>query len=230
MAIKLNLGSGIGLLGGFINVDACLTREMIEEGFRTKTGPCRHAVIQPGAEFVQADIRKLPFDGNYADYVLMNNVIEHLPLREVVPALTEVLRVMKPDAELIVMTPDFNCLARLWNEHIGSQVGSFNDWPLFFYLAEVVYGNQTGIGEYHSIPMTPDFLRHCLDSAGFERITLEIYPMGQKTPEGIDGVEFSPTAINRTDNLIARAYKAAAAPEALAFCVGDRTAVKGGLA
>ena len=212
--IKLNLGCGIGILSGFINVDACFSIADIEHGIRTHTGPYQNAFIEPGAEFIQADIRDLvptAFQPDYADFALLNNVIEHFPMAHVIPALTQIFRVLKPGGEILVMTPDFNCLARLWMDRIASKVGRLQESDLhdYHYIAEVIYGNQNGIGEFHSVPMTPDYLRITLAAAGFERIEVTVYPMETPCPVGFEdkGIRFNPRSVNRTDNLIARAYK-----------------------
>ena len=66
--IKLNLGCGIRLVKGFINVDKAFTLEDI----KAQAGPFRQAVCEKGAKFVQADMCNLPFEDNFADYIEEN--------------------------------------------------------------------------------------------------------------------------------------------------------------
>jgi SAM-dependent methyltransferase len=209
--VCLNLGCGVGLLSGFINVDAFFTREQLEEGFRTKQGFCANAWIEPGAEYVQADILELHhrFPGHFADYVLLDNVIEHFPIKLVDRALAQIYRVMKPGATLVVVTPDFNCLASVWADHIASKVGTIKDFRLYEYIQEVVYGNQVGAGEYHRVAMTPDYLHYKLKIAGFIDTKVHVYPMGQPGPKNgtWKGVEMLPNATMRTDNIFAETRK-----------------------
>ena len=82
--IKLNLGCGVHLFGEpFINVDKYFTLEDL----KTQKGFYANVIMEKGAKFVQADLLKLPFKNNYADYIICLDVIEHMRIRDVVPAI-----------------------------------------------------------------------------------------------------------------------------------------------
>lgn len=75
-------------------------------------------ILNPGKEFVVADIRKLPFPDNYVDTVLLTDVVEHIPWEDVPKALKEARRVAKqkvlitvPDGRNI---PDSTCFKHIW--------------------------------------------------------------------------------------------------------------------
>lgn len=195
------------MLAGFINVDKYVDYREMLEGWKTKKGRCAGAIMERGHRYVQADLLALPFQDNVADYALLNNVIEHIAMHQVWQCVKETLRVLKPGGRLIIMAPDFNQLATLWTEKIGKLVGAFQDFETYYSLAQVIYGNQAHEGEYHRCPITPDFLFNGLRLLGFERIEISIYPMHKAVPKGIPGVEYSPKAVNRTDNLVAEAFK-----------------------
>jgi SAM-dependent methyltransferase len=213
--VRLNLGSGVGLLGGFVNVDAFFTREQLEEGMRTKAGFCQNAYIEEGAEYVQADILQLEkaFPENHADYVLLNNVLEHFPIRTVQLVADQIYRVLKPGGQVVIMCPDFNGISRMWAETIASQVGKFTDFELYTNWAEVVYGNQVGPGEYHRCPITPDFVNMLLRVAGFPQETIKVFtypayfPFAQEMAkyEGIKVV--GDNSVFRTATVLAEAVK-----------------------
>lgn len=229
--ISLNLGCGIALKGEdreriWVNVDACFALDDLKE----KRGICRNAVVPEGAIFHQANIIEMPFPDDYADYALLDNVIEHFPYHVVPLALKEIHRVLKPGAEFCVIAPDFNCLCRLWLDHVASKTGFFNNWDLYHYLAEPIYGNQAGLswGEFHHTPITPDFLNWQLAAAGFEDIQISMHPMDLPCVPSGDGTIYPPTATNRTDNLKAVCRKPA--PATLSFAVSEDMKVKGGLA
>lgn len=209
--IYLNLGCGVRLIGSpkvqWINVDAFFTEQQIRNGAKTKEGFCCNAIVEPYAKYEQANILKLPFVDDYADYVLMDNVIEHLPMRLVIPAMQEVRRVMKRKAQVVIITPDFNCLARLWVSNVAEKTGKFHDFGLYHYIAEVIYGNQIGMGEFHCVPMTPDYLNYILKVADFKLQEVRVYPMHGPGMKGIAGVKLNPGAVMRTDNLVAKAIK-----------------------
>lgn len=75
-------------------------------------------ILNPGKEFVEADIRNLPFPDSYVDTVMACDVLEHLPWDDVHQALREARRVAKqrvlitiPDERNI---PDSTCFKHLW--------------------------------------------------------------------------------------------------------------------
>lgn len=75
-------------------------------------------ILNPTKEFVEADIRNLPFPDSYADTVMACDVLEHLPWDDVSKALREARRVAKqrvlitiPDERNI---PDSTCFKHLW--------------------------------------------------------------------------------------------------------------------
>lgn len=87
--IKLDLGAGENPAGGvgdkeWIHCDA-------------HQFPCIEEIC---------DLRKLPFDDNYADEIYSSNVIEHFTLEEVPKVFEEWLRVLKPGGKMTIITPD----------------------------------------------------------------------------------------------------------------------------
>lgn len=135
--INVNLGAGKNALKGFVNVD-------IEEF---------------GGGYVKADVRHLPFEDNYADYILARQVLEHIPFREVIPTLKEWVRVLKPKGRMVVTCPDFNQMAERW---LSVEFSPEN----YYELVQGVYGNQQHDHEYHISAITPQFLRYAMSVIG----------------------------------------------------------------
>src|SRR4030095_5730358 len=155
--IKLNLGSGRFLLDGFINVDNFADPDPDSK-----------------AEFRKGDIRNLPFDSESADYILADNVLEHLPMRDQPRAMHEIRRVLKTGGRCVIVVPDFADVCKQW---LQFDAGMFNP-ILYTWFAEIIYGNQYHEGEYHRTPMSKGFLNYIIQTTGFLNYQMIIYPQG----------------------------------------------------
>lgn len=80
---KLNLGCGDQYLEGYINCDILLT---------VKTD-----------KIIDLENRPYPFPDNFADEILMDNVLEHLT--DVVKTMQELHRILKPGGKAIIIVP-----------------------------------------------------------------------------------------------------------------------------
>lgn len=202
--VKINLGCGVGLKGGWINVDN--TYE--EEELRGKKGQFVNATIEEDAVYVKADARDLPFDDNYADYIECVDMIEHVPFNHTVLVLAEMLRVLKPGGEVLVMTVDFDELARLWTERIAGKDLDFRDQNGPFYdLLEVIYGNQKAGGEFHVSAFNPRYMNELFKHAGFEDIVITIYPTGCTNFPKLQAYQYGEGLNVRTQMIVLTAKK-----------------------
>lgn len=157
--VRLNLGCGLNIAPGFINIDS--------------------EPLSADPSFRQASILHLPFDRDYADYVLADNVLEHLPMADIPVALHEIRRVLKPGGRAVLCVPDFTCIAKQW---LAAADDSFNPF-IYRYLSETIYGNQLHPGEFHRTAMSPRFLNFALQMCGFTKYTLTMYPTGGLCPD-----------------------------------------------
>lgn len=196
--IKLNLGCGIEIRKGFINVDKFYTEEQIRKN--------KGSHVEKGGTFVQADILHLPFEDNYADYVELMNCIEHFPMNNVINYMKEIHRVMKPEAKLVILTNNMDGLAVEWLDmtiHPPFDPKAYND------VAETIYGNQAAAGEIHLCPFTPTFMDYVITQAGFSKGTVAIVRKNtliSALPEPISRMG-SKGAIVRNDLLYAEVEK-----------------------
>lgn len=85
--IKINLGCGKDYKRGWINVD--FNKEIKADVYCNFT-------------------KKLPFKNNYADFVLLDNVIEHIPADSYLSFLEELHRICKPGAEIMIYVPHYS--------------------------------------------------------------------------------------------------------------------------
>jgi len=168
--VLVNLGSGTALLEGFVNVDN-FVGEVPYSG-------------NHGTSFKKGDLRALPFEKESVDYILSNNVLEHLPMADVPIALYEMRRVLKTGGRAVIIVPDFSWLAHMWLEMEQQRFHAIaHRW-----LAEEIYGNQFHEGEYHRAPMSPGYLNYVLQMCGFLNYTLTKYSANAEIPTEIPGI------------------------------------------
>lgn len=164
--IRINLGSGIELQAGFINVDLYDINEL-----KKKEGVFKNVVI--AGKYVQADVRKLPFKDNYADYIMASEILEHMPLTDLNSTLREWVRVLKKGGRMIITCPDFDAICEDWLNAPFSP-SAYGD------QAQVIYGSQIADGEYHKSPINKDFLNFYLGQLGVKG-KIYRYPKGTET-------------------------------------------------
>jgi SAM-dependent methyltransferase len=198
--IKLNLGCGIYIKKGWINVDKFVDIEKLKK----HEGWYRDAIYEKGGEFVQADIGQMPFPDNYADVIEMNQVIEHFPMRQTVTYMKEVCRVLKPGGKLYASTPSFNGVITEWLNMVVNPPFNVEG---FIDLAEVIYGNQLSEGESHRCPITPEFINFVLVSAGFKTGIISIARKGTPVEQVKWMKPLKKHAVFRNDNIILEVSK-----------------------
>lgn len=163
--IRLNLGSGMKIKKGFINVDL-----YDPDKIKNHTDECINSTWKKGMVYVQADVRALPFNSNSVDYVEMFEVLEHIPFRQTVLVLKEIRRVMKKGAKLYLHTPNFDGLVRDWLDIV---MGKF-DYSTYLNVIETLFGNQLANGEFHNSPFNPQLMNYYLVEAGFKNGKMEV--------------------------------------------------------
>ena len=181
--VLLNLGCGIKVLPGFINLDKVIT----EKGIRSRKGLYANAEPWPdGAKLVNGDMVSLLFKDNYADYIECLEALEHLPFRDVERACREMYRVLKPGGELCLFVPDMDEMCKGWLENVTGteEAPKVFDHNTFFGLIQQFFGNQLHKGEFHTAGFTPTYLKGMLNAVGFpiEGIKIEIVKRGDHPP------------------------------------------------
>lgn len=205
--IQLNLGCGVAVKKGFINVDKFYTLEEMVK----KEGIFANAVVEKGGEYVQADMCELPFKKNYADYIETVDAIEHITFKNILAAFMEIHRVLKKGGKLVLMTTNFDQLAEQWLTDVkGLDLSDIKNFKKFLDLTEVIYGNQNYGGEYHLSPMNPQFLALLLRNSGFDlkKVKMTIYPKGTKGADKmLKTQKWAKDAVTRTEMILVEAIK-----------------------
>jgi len=93
--ILLNLGCGLDVREGFINID----------------------LFSDNPNVVKMDIRKLNFPDNYADLILASDILEHFSHRQTSMILAEWSRVLKPNATIIIRCPSLKLQVKAYSEN-----------------------------------------------------------------------------------------------------------------
>jgi len=138
---KLNLHLGCGIVNspGFVNVDAM---------------PMSHIhCVQP--------VDRLPrFRSGSADLIYASHVLEHISHRETLNVLREWCRVLKPGGVLRLAVPDFDVIARLYQDG-GNDVAV---------IEGVLLGGQDYAYNFHMAVFTEQSLSRLLMEAGLTKV------------------------------------------------------------
>lgn len=159
--VNVNLGCGTNLVEGWINID----------------------VVRPSnadKRFRLGDALSIPLKDGSVDYLVMDQVLEHLAMADIIPAMYEVRRVLKKGGRCVIVVPDFEDAVRQW---LDADMGKNFDPMKYKYYSEVVYGNQQHEGEFHKTPMSPRFLHEVMRTVGLHSNTITFWPAFGPIPE-----------------------------------------------
>lgn len=173
--VHVNLGSGVHLLGGWINVDKSFTLKDLKK----KKGVFSNAIVEKGATFIQADMKKLPFKKDSVDYIECIDALEYLPFRDVEKAISEMHRVLKPGGIAYLFVPDFDDIAKIWVNYIAGAPFSPTNW---FNMANIIYGSQVQEGEFRRAAFNAEYLNGLIQACGFTSFKMTSFPRGSLPP------------------------------------------------
>jgi hypothetical protein len=151
-SVKLNLGAGPTVIGGFIGVD----RKSGGEVYPLRI-PASDAKSIAG---IEADGLVTPADGSI-DEIRASHVLEHFGYQDAMLAIREWVQKLKPGGVLRIAVPDFDGIVAA----IGK--GNPNNWPIQRYI----YGGQTDEDDFHKCAFNEEYLRHLMAEAGLVDIS-----------------------------------------------------------
>ncbi len=112
----------------------------------------------PGVN-VTGDIRDLPFPDKHFDYILANDIIEHLPIEETENLLKEWYRVLQVGGVIEIKTPNMKWAVEHYTKYRDAKFVSFH-----------IFGGQDYPGNFHYVMFDKMWLRNIIAKNGFFEI------------------------------------------------------------
>lgn len=184
--IKINLGCGSHIIEkkGWVNID--------------------NFYLPENKYFKQGDALALPIESNSVDYIVCDQMLEHLKMSDVPVALYEIKRILKKGGTCNIMVPDFEDAVKQWLSIDHN--GSFEPMK-YHYYSEVIYGNQNHEGEYHKTPMCAGYLHFLLNMVGLPKHEIIFCPAFGEIPNVEGARPYKPEARLRNAQLLCKITK-----------------------
>jgi predicted SAM-dependent methyltransferase len=148
--VKLNLGCGLDIRDGYINIDIRKVHPKI-------------LVLDLEKELLK------PFPDNSAEEIIAKDFVEHLSWRVVEAFLKDCYRVLKPGGRMYIQVPDMEAIAKKVILNPSFKYGELEGWKAISFW---VYGAQDYPENTHRAGFTIPTLKKLLERIGFivERI------------------------------------------------------------
>lgn len=183
--VNVNLGCGTNIVKGWVNID----------------------IVRPSnadKDFREGDALNIPMKDASVDYMVLDQVLEHLAMADIVPALYEIRRVLKKGGRCVIVVPDFEGAVKQWLE---ANLNESYDPMKYKWFSDVIYGNQMHEGEFHKTAMSPRFLHESLAMVGLTKNTITFWPAFGPIPDFPGMRPYSPEARCRNAQLVADIIK-----------------------
>jgi predicted SAM-dependent methyltransferase len=144
IGMKLNLGSGVEPIAGYVNIDKYHLADVQED-----------AVYLP--TYAKETVKE----------IRAHHLLEHLSRDEAPVALRRWHELLVHGGSLIVIVPDVAFNIRLWLESYDRR-----DPKLWGFRSQTIWGTQVHPGEFHKWGYTLEDLQEVLEDAGFQVYSL----------------------------------------------------------
>ncbi len=162
--VRIHYGCGKNLLDDYVNVDAFIVGEGIDNW----------------------DISNSPFQPGEVLEILAEHVVEHIPFAKEENFFREAFRLLSPHGRLVVEVPDFEWVATKFiaahdnfvdfysvgsaDHYFGNGRALDQRWSL---LTTAIWGNQNGPGQFHHNGYTEGKLLRIKSLIGFTSVAIE---------------------------------------------------------
>jgi SAM-dependent methyltransferase len=178
--VKVNLGSGLTVAPGWINLDSSLNaffanwpapvlRQVYKwSGSRRLYSERQYVSLMTGNRFVHHDLTyNVPFRSKSVDFIYSSHFIEHVPRESAIIMLNECYRALKAGGRLRLCVPDLSYAISLYQR--GQKEEALE---LFFVPSDDGYYSR------HHYLYDFDMLKEILTSIGFTRVERCEYQKG----------------------------------------------------
>ncbi len=146
--MKLNIGCGLNILDGYINID------------KVKTTP----------DTVVKDILNLDYPADSAEEIYLRHVIEHFFEEDIKKLLQSCYRILRPGGKLVIETPDFERIVEAWTTGILPKE-LLN--KVLFGFAAAVQTRERELHMMHKYVFDAELLTRFLAEPGFTVVDVE---------------------------------------------------------
>lgn len=186
----------------FVNL-GCGTHVMKEKGVKWLN--IDNFELSGDKSFLKADIRDVPLDNDSVDYLICDQVLEHMAMADVPLVLFNIRRILKKGGRAVIIVPDFEDAARQW---LSQNFNVSYDPMKYHWFSEVVYGNQEHEGEFHKTPMSARYLDYNLNAVGLHNHKITFWPANGPIPRAHGMRPYSEGARLRNAQLVCEITKA----------------------
>jgi len=182
--VKINLGTGLSVTTGWINVDVSLNaffskcpRLALKIFYRISQSKKwysqkEYCNILRNHNFVCHNVKYgIPFPDDSVDYIYSSHLLEHLFKEDARNFLKEAYRVLKKDGIVRICVPDLEYAISLYKKRDKERA-------LYYFFSNC----KSGYFSHHKYMYDFDLLRQFLEDAGFNNIERFSYRKG-KTPD-----------------------------------------------
>lgn len=182
-AVALNLGCGLSIAPGWINIDnspnARLARYPWVRWTLWKLGILSdlHYAVNWSASIQTYDLKKkLPYEDSSVDYVYTSHFLEHLAFDDSQRLMSEVFRILKPGGIVRVIVPDLALGARQYVAAIEAKPDDANAANEFIGWLQL---NRPGLRDPHLWMYDAASLSAMLNQIGFSDVVVCEYRKGR---------------------------------------------------
>ena len=180
---KVNLGSGINAVDGWINIDNTWNIHLSRHKTLKKILHSLHIISNETykttwpASIIKHDIRKsLPFEPSSIDCVYSSHFIEHVTKEEACTILKNIHKILKPSGLLRITVPDMYHLAHKYTSHEINVDTFLNETMLVKAKPATIF--ESVFSHSHKWMYDKKSLQDLLQSTGFSIVTFYTYREG----------------------------------------------------